>query len=96
VTLELQQDAGLRSGVNVAVLAMFAALRSKKMMRLVRALDGIRQSRTALACCAALRSSAIFALTLRSSSLLHLPSVLTKVIVCPHNPVRLSETFIGQ
>jgi hypothetical protein len=43
-----------------------------------------------------LRSSAIFALALRSSSLLHLPSVLTKVIVCPNYPTRPSETFIGR
>src|SRR5262249_16714524 len=76
----------LSSRVNVAVLALFAALRNAKMMRSVRALDGMSQPRIALAFSAALRSSAIFALALRSSSLLHLPSVLTKVIVRPNHP----------
>ena len=76
------------SRVNVAVVAIFAALRSTKMIRLVRALDDIRQSSIALACSAAWRSSAIFALTLRSCSLLHLPSILTKVIAFPNNPAR--------
>src|SRR5262249_2697756 len=86
----------LSSRVNVAVLALFAALRNTKMMRSVRALDGMSQPRIALAFSAALRSSAIFALALPSSSLLHLPSVLTKVIGPPNNPARQRETFIGR
>ena len=84
------------SRVNVAVLAMFAALRNTKMMRSVRALDGFSHARTAFAFSPALRSSDIFALALRSSSLLHLPSALMKVIVCPDNPTRSSEGFIGR
>jgi hypothetical protein len=64
-----------------------------KMMRSVRASDGFNQARIAFAFSPALRSSDIFALALRSSSLVHLPSVLTKVIVAPkisHDHPRVS------